>query len=57
MLVIGDVHDSPKLSKDRLTWIGKYARKSKPDYIIQIGDFGSFDSLRVSKRMIHNKAS
>ena len=45
VLVIGDVHDSPKLSKDRLTWIGKYARKSKPDYIIQIGDFGSFDSL------------
>ena len=45
VLVIGDIHDSPKIPQDRLTWIGKYARKTKPDYIVQIGDFGSFDSL------------
>ena len=45
VLVIGDTHDSPKLSQERFAWIGKYIRQSKPDYVIHIGDFASFDSL------------
>jgi len=45
VLVIGDTHDSPNISKDRFYWIGKHIKHTKPDYIVQIGDFGSFDSL------------
>ncbi len=45
VLVIGDTHDSPHIPQDRFEWIGKHIRKIKPDYIIHIGDFGSFDSL------------
>ena len=45
IIVIGDTHDSPKIEQDRFVWIGKYIKESKPDYIIQIGDWASFDSL------------
>ena len=45
VLVIGDTHDSPHLSQDRFHWIGKHIKKIKPDYIVHIGDFSSFDSL------------
>jgi predicted phosphodiesterase len=45
VIVIGDTHDSPNIPKDRFLWIGKYIRDNRPDYIIHIGDFGSFDSL------------
>ena len=45
VLVIGDTHDSPNIPKNRFHWIGKHIRKSKPDYIVHIGDFSSLDSL------------
>ena len=45
IIVIGDTHDSPKIEQDRFVWIGKYIKETKPDYIIQIGDWASFDSL------------
>jgi len=45
IIVIGDTHDSPKIPEDRFKWIGQYINKHQPDYIIQIGDFCSFDSL------------
>mgnify|MGYP001482246591 CR=1 FL=1 len=45
VLVIGDTHDSPDIPKDRFLWIGKHIRKIKPDYVVHIGDFCSFDSL------------
>ena len=45
VLVIGDTHDSPDIPKDRFYWIGKHIKNTKPDYVVQIGDFGSFDSL------------
>ena len=45
IIVIGDAHDSPSIEQDRFKWIGKYIKESKPDYIIQIGDWASFDSL------------
>ena len=44
VLVIGDAHDAPKIPKSRFLWIGKHIRKTKPDYVIQIGDFLSLDS-------------
>ena len=45
VIVIGDAHDSPHIKQDRFKWIGKYIKAAKPDYIIQIGDWASFDSL------------
>ena len=45
IIVIGDAHDSPKIPQDRFKWIGQYINKHQPDYIIQIGDWASFDSL------------
>ncbi len=45
VLVIGDTHDSPHIKQNRFTWIGKYIKDTKPDYVIHIGDFASFDSL------------
>ena len=42
--VIPDAHDAPKIPKDRFRWIGKHIRKSKPNHVIQIGDFLSLDS-------------
>ena len=45
IVVIGDAHDSPHIPQDRFKWIGKYIKKIEPDYIIQIGDWASFDSL------------
>ena len=44
-LVIGDSHDSPKISKERFYWIGRHAAFLKPDILIHIGDLSSLDSL------------
>ena len=44
VLVIGDAHDGPSISKNRFLWIGKHIKKIKPNYVIQIGDFLSLDS-------------
>jgi len=44
-LVIGDLHDSPKIpDKSRFKWIGKYAAENEIPYIRQMGDWGTFDS-------------
>jgi predicted phosphodiesterase len=45
VLIIGDTHDSPHIPQDRFIWIGKYIKDHSPDYIVHIGDCGSFDSL------------
>lgn len=45
ILAIGDTHDQPGMSKDRFRWIGRHAAEWKPDRIIQIGDFASWDSV------------
>ena len=39
------VLDSPNIKQDRFKWIGQYIKQAEPDYIIQIGDWASFDSL------------
>ena len=45
VLVIGDTHDSPHLpDKSRFGWFAKHIKKTKPDYVVQIGDFATFDS-------------
>lgn len=42
---IGDAHDGPLLPKDRFRWLGRHAHETEPDYIVQIGDLFTFDSL------------
>jgi len=45
VLAIGDAHDSPGLPKDRFHWMGRHAADSRPDWVVQIGDFLTLDSL------------
>jgi predicted MPP superfamily phosphohydrolase len=45
LLAIGDTHDDRKLPKDRFRWMGAYARETKPDVVLQIGDMATCDSL------------
>lgn len=41
---IGDVHDSPTQDKTRFKWFGRHIAKTRPDKVVQIGDFGDFHS-------------
>lgn len=44
--VIGDMHDDPRMdSKDRFLWIGRWIASEAPDYVVQIGDWATFDSM------------
>lgn len=46
VLGIGDSHDGPHLpDKSRFKWIARHAVETRPDQIVSIGDFASFDSL------------
>jgi len=46
VVCIGDGHDDPRLpDKSRFRWIGQYIRETKPDIVVQIGDFLTLDSL------------
>ena len=45
VLVIGDTHDSPDIpDKSRFGWFAKHITKTKPDIVVQIGDFITLDS-------------
>lgn len=41
---IGDVHDSPTQDKQRFKWFGRHIAATRPDKVVQIGDFGDFHS-------------
>lgn len=45
VLAIGDAHDDPHIPKDRFRWFGKHAAAMKADYVVQIGDWATLDSL------------
>lgn len=45
VLAIGDTHDAPDIPKDRFTWFARYAEDHDCEQVIQIGDWGTFDSL------------
>lgn len=45
VVVIPDVHLSPELSPERMSWIGRYCRDEAPDHVVQLGDLGTFDSV------------
>lgn len=44
-IAIGDAHDDPRLSKERFYWLGKLVADTKADFVVQIGDFLTLDSL------------
>lgn len=45
VLGIGDAHDSHVIPKDRFSWIGQHINETNPDYVVDIGDSCTFDSL------------
>lgn len=45
VLAIGDLHVSRETGTERLTWLGRMADEYRPAHIVQIGDFGTFDSV------------
>lgn len=46
VLAIGDTHDDPRLQgKARFEWFGRCAADRKVDRIVQIGDWGTWDSV------------
>jgi hypothetical protein len=55
VVVIGDAHDSPLLDKSRFEWLGKYVADTKPDFVVQIGDIASFDSVSSHANNLENK--
>lgn len=58
VVCIGDAHDSPAIpDKSRFRWIGKYITETKPDIVIQIGDFATLDSLNghIPNESYHGK--
>lgn len=44
-LVIGDAHATPEVSNRRFEWLGNYIIENKPDVIVDIGDWGDFNSI------------
>lgn len=44
-LVIGDAHSTPKVSNRRFDWLANFIEDKRPDVIIDIGDWGDFDSI------------
>lgn len=49
-LVIGDAHDEPGRSQERFTALGNYIVATRPDNIVQIGDWGSYESVSFHNR-------
>lgn len=45
VLVIGDAHADPRQNLRRFHWLGRLIGERRPPHVIQIGDFGSFDSV------------
>lgn len=44
-LVIGDAHSTPGVSNRRFDWLANFIEFNRPDVIVNLGDWGSFDSL------------
>jgi hypothetical protein len=46
IIAIGDAHDAPTIpDKSRFRHAGKFVAEMKPDMVVQIGDFFTFDSI------------
>lgn len=44
-LVIGDAHSNPEVSNRRFDWLANFIEVHRPDVIVDIGDWGDFDSI------------
>lgn len=44
VVAIGDLHIKPGMELDHITWIGRYVAETRPDNVLQIGDFLDFGS-------------
>lgn len=44
-IVVGDVHVGPNQNLRRAKWLGRLVKDVKPERVVFIGDFGTFDSL------------
>ena len=49
-LIIPDLQDRPDVTKEHMSWIGQYIVDQKPDVVVQIGDWGDFNSLSTYDR-------
>lgn len=49
-LVIGDSHADPRFPNDRFIALGNFIIEHRPDYIVDIGDFGNLDSISFHNR-------
>lgn len=45
VLAIGDLHADPRQNLRRCSWLGRLIAERRPQHIVQIGDFGSWDSV------------
>ena len=45
ILVIGDAHAKPGVSNRRFDWLGKFIADTKPDVVVDIGDWADMESL------------
>lgn len=44
-LVIGDAHSNPNVDNRRFDWLANFIEDKRPDVIVDIGDWGDFDSI------------
>jgi hypothetical protein len=45
ILVIGDAHSNPAFNNDRFDWLGQLIVDTRPDVIVDVGDFADMASL------------
>jgi hypothetical protein len=43
--VVPDSHDDPSVSQERYTWLGQFILDTKPDVVMELGDFADLHSL------------
>lgn len=45
LVIIPDVHVSPKYDNERLVWLARYIKHEKPEVVVCLGDFADMPSL------------
>ncbi|RWI33387.1 MAG: hypothetical protein EOR13_17690 [Mesorhizobium sp.] len=47
MVAIGDLHLKPGMEIEHFRWVGRYVAETRPDNVLQIGDFFDFESCEM----------
>lgn len=47
VVAIGDIHRKPGMPTDNMKYIGRFVAESSPDNVVDIGDFGEFESCEM----------